>query len=174
MRPRFIVHTAARTATILLLAVTLTGSASAQHAADVEGLLQGEHIARTTTLYDGVLKAAADTTAWLAFGTHSAALAAERAYAPTRFTAFVVLDTSGVAHAADPSLTLRAQVALTDTAVAYVNRDGTLELAPPGNPITALDGGRVFPVPIYGGGWLRFILAVDDSARVMLDLWRAH
>lgn len=161
-------------ASIAALLIVPTTCLRAQSFGTAVGLLQGEHLARSSTLYSDTLKAGADTTAWIAFGTHAADLAAERPYAASRFTLFVKLDTAGVAHAADPQVSLHAQVALDDTATAYIQEDGSLTLAPASNPVTSVDPGSVLPVPVYGGGWLRFIVEAEDTVAVRLDLWRTR
>lgn len=161
-------------AALLIAALLLPACAKAQSWGSATGLIQGEHLARATTVYDAVLRARSDTTAWIPVGTHTAALAAERPYAPTRFTLFARLDTAGVAHAAAPSVTLRAQVALGDTAFAYEQADGSLELVDALNPLTSIAAGRSLPVPLYGGGWVRFLVTSADTARVRLDLWRVR
>jgi hypothetical protein len=138
------------------------------------GILQGERIARATNLYNDTLRATTDTTSWLAFGTHLAGYPLEKEYGPSRFTAFFIVDTSGVAHAAGPSVTLRAQIALSDTTgTLYEQRDGSLDLVPSTDPVTTTTGQSI-PVPVYGGGWIRFIVTSSDSASVRLDLWRIH
>ncbi|MFH0881658.1 MAG: hypothetical protein V2A56_01630 [bacterium] len=149
-------------------------SANAQSFSSTAGLLQGERVARVTTLYDGIIKAAADTTSWLRFGTHTADLASERVFAPTRFTLFVKVDTATVAHAADPSITVSAQVALDDTTVIYEQWDESLILIPTTDPLTIAGTGVSLPIPVYGGGYLRFIIVSADSANVRLDLWRVR
>ncbi|MCB2198542.1 hypothetical protein KQI63_04005 [bacterium] len=159
---------------ILLAAFLLPcAPASAQSFGDAAGMMQGERIARVTTLLDDTLHAGTDTTAWLPFGTHVASLAGERPYAPTRFTLFVKVDTASVPHAAAPSIQLAAQVALSDTAIPYEQLDGSLTLAPSTNPITSTTGQSMI-VPIYGGGYVRFITTSTDTARVRLDLWRVR
>jgi len=136
------------------------------------GLLQGERVARVTMLYDDTLRASTVTTSWLPFGTHLSNHPEERGYAPTRFTLFVVADTTNVPHASGPEVTVTAQLALNDTTgYVYEQADGSLELAPSSGPITT-SLGQVFPVPIYGGGWIRFVVTSADSARVRLDFWR--
>lgn len=149
-------------------------SANAQSFTSTTGLMQGERIARVSTVFNGTLKASSDTTGWVAFGTHLAGLATERAFAPTRFTLFVKLDTAGVAHAHDPSVTLSAQLALDDTSIAYDQSDGSLSLFPTTDPLTQVSPGSSVPVPIYGGGWVRFIVAAEDTVDVKLDLWRVR
>lgn len=42
-----------------------------------------------------------------------------------------------------------------------------------GTPLSGVDG-AILPVPVYGGGYLRFIVASEDSARVRLHLWRVR
>ncbi|GBE30371.1 hypothetical protein BMS3Bbin04_01404 [bacterium BMS3Bbin04] len=166
-----------RTSTfILLLTVLLLSStiANAQSFGSASGLLQGQHLARVTNLHNAVITDATVTTAWIPFGTHDESLAGERPYAPSRFTAFVYMDTVGVSTGVAPSLVLKAQVALTDTSIVYENLDLTLDLAPEGNPITSVDIGQVLPVPVYGGGYIRFVMTVDEAAIVKLDLWRTH
>jgi len=159
---------------ILILSVSVFAGPPFRYWGTTAGLLQGERIARVTTLYDDTLKADTDTTSWLAFGTYLEDFPHEREYAPTRFTAFILADTTGVPHAAAPSVTLRAQIALYDTAGAvYEQRDGSLELAPDADPITTAVGQSI-PVPVYGGGWIRFIVSSADTALVRLDLWRAR
>ncbi len=163
-----------RLAGMLLLAMLLPVASAAwgQNWGTPAGLLQGEHLARSGKVYDDTLRATADTTAWIPFGTHAAALAGERVYAPGRFTLFVLVDTTGVPHAAGPEITLRAELALDDTtSMPYEQWDGSLLLAPDTNPIRSA-AGLVIPVPVYGGGWLRFIVGSADTARVRLDLWR--
>ena len=166
-------------ATILLLTVFMVlvslipGTLMAQSFGDASGMMQGERIARVTTLYDDILKAASDTTAWVPFGTHLAVLAGERPYAPTRFTLFVKADTAGVTHLTGPSIQVRAQVALSDTTIPYEQLDGSLNLSPATAPITSTMGQSMI-VPVYGGGYLRFIVTSADSARVKLDLWRVR
>ncbi|MDP8207618.1 MAG: hypothetical protein P9L92_13205 [Candidatus Electryonea clarkiae] len=136
------------------------------------GLMQGERIARVTTLMNDILKAETDTTSWLAFGTHLNAYPQEKEYAPTRFTLFFYADTTDVPNAAGPSVTLKAQIALDDTSgKVYEQRDGSLDLVPDTDPVTTI-AGQVLPVPVYGGGWIRFIVTSTDSAKVKLDLWR--
>lgn len=149
-------------------------SASAQSFSSTAGLLQGERIARVTTVYDDTLRASTTTTAWIPFGTHLVELASERVFAPTRFTLFVKLDTAGIAHAADPSLTLSAQIALDDTLTAYEQFDGSLDLLPATDPMTTVGVGESMIVPVYGGGWLRFIVTSADTAAVRLSLWRVR
>ena len=51
----------------------------------------GQHLARVSTLHNATISDETITTAWLPFGTHDAALASERPYAPGRFTAFVLI-----------------------------------------------------------------------------------
>lgn len=138
------------------------------------GLLQGERLARVTMVYNDTLRASTDTTSWVPFGTHSAAFASERTFAPTRFTLFVKLDTANVAHTANPEVTLSAQLALNDTTVAYEQRDGSLILASATNPIEEVPVGQVLSVPVYGGGYLRFIIGASDSVKVRIDLWRVR
>ncbi len=165
--------------TVLTLAtcwplLDLTPEARAQTWNTPEGLLQGERLARVTTLLDDTLRATADTTAWLPFGTHIADLATERLFAPTRFTLFLHADTSGGIAGAGPSVTVTAQLALSDTSgTVYEQRDGSLDLAPSSDPITTTTG-QVIPVPVYGGGWLRLIVASADTARVTCDIWRVR
>ncbi len=159
---------------ILTLMLFATIPVSAQSFGSADGLLQGQHLARVSTLHNATISDETVTTAWLPFGTHDAALASERPYAPGRFTAFVLMDTVGVSTGTAPSLTLKAQVALTDTSVAYENRDLTLELAPDGNPLTTVATSQVLPVPVYGGGYIRFVMTIEEAATVKLDLWRVH
>lgn len=173
------VHTraAARIFVTTLIATLVLFCAWSAHGQDfgtTTGLLQAERIARVTTVYDDTLRAASDTTAWVAFGTHNADLASERTFAPTRFTLFVKLDTAGIAHADAPSLTLTAQVALNDTLTAYEQFDSSLDLIASTAPLTETEPGQSIIVPVYGGGWLRFILSNADSARVQLNLWRVR
>jgi hypothetical protein len=149
-------------------------SANAQSFSSSTGLMQGERIARVTTIYNDTLRAGSDTTAWIPFGTHRAELASERVFAPTRFTLFVKLDSAGIAHAADPSVTLSAQLALDDTTVAYNQLDGSLELIPAASPLIQVEPGVALPIPIYGGGWVRFIVAAEDTVCAQLDLWRVR
>ncbi len=162
---------------ILLAVLTLALASSIVSAQDwnsTAGLLQGEHIARVTTLMEDTLRAEADTTAWLAFGTHTAALAGERKYNPSRFTAFVKVDTAGVSHASTPSITLEAELALSDTnGTTYVQYDNSLSLISATYPLTSTIG-QAIPVPVYGGGWIRFIVSSADSAEVKLDVWLSH
>jgi hypothetical protein len=174
LRPR----TARRPALLPVLALLLGLLAAAaplraQSWGSSAGLMQGERIARVTTLLDTVLHAASDTTAWLAIGTHTAALAQERPWAPTRFTLFVQADTAGLGAAAGPEVVLQAQLALSDTGTVYEQADGSLEIAPATAPV-ATTTGQVYPVPVYGGGWLRLIAASTDTARVRLHLWRVR
>jgi len=159
---------------IILLSHLCSLSARAQSFSSAAGLLQGERIARATPVYNDTLFAEADTTAWLPFGTHIAALAPERVFAPTRFTLFAKLDTAGIAHAADPELTVFAQLALSDTTQPYEQEDGSLALAPTTDPLIRTDVGLVLPVPVYGGGWIRFIVESSDTLQVRLDLWRVR
>ena len=158
---------------VVLLLLLHAAPLCAQSFGDPAGMMQGERIARVTTLLDDTLRAESDTTAWLPFGTHAAALAGERPFAPTRFTLFVKLDTASVPHAAAPSVQLYAQVALSDTTFPYEQFDGSLSLATSTNPITSVVGQSLI-VPVYGGGYLRFITTSSDSARVCLDLWRVR
>ncbi len=139
-----------------------------------EGLLQGERLARVTTLLNDTLRAETDTTAWLPFGTHIADLADERIYAPTRFTLFVHADTSGGIADSGPEITISAQIALSDTTgVVYEQRDGSLELVPDSSPIKSTIG-QIIPIPVYGGGWIRLVVASDDTAVVKCDMWRVR
>lgn len=159
------------TAVVLLI---LPASLCAQGFGSATGLLQGEHLARSTLLLQDTLKATSDTTAWLPFGTHRAVLAGERPFAPTRFTLFVKLDTANVNYAAAPRVALAAEVALNDTATAYVQQDGSLTLAPSTAPVTEVAHGVILPVPVYGGGWVRFIATAEDSVAIRVDLWRTR
>lgn len=159
---------------VLVLSASVFAGPPFRYWGTTAGLLQGERIARVTTLYNDTLKADTDTTSWLAFGTYLEDFPHEREYAPTRFTAFILADTTGILHAAVPSVTLRAQLALFDTTSAvYEQLDGSLELVPDAGPITTAVGQSI-PVPVYGGGWIRFIVSSADTARVRLDLWRAR
>lgn len=158
---------------LFLLTLLHATPLSAQSFGDAAGMMQGERIARVTTLLDETLRAETDTTAWLPFGTHVAALAGERPYAPTRFTLFVKVDTAAVPHATAPSIQLAAQVALSDTTIPYEQLDGSLTLASSSNPITTTHGQSMI-VPVYGGGYIRFITTSADTARVRLDLWRVR
>lgn len=159
---------------LVLVAAILPALCHGQSFGSSTGLLQGEHLARVNTLYNDTLRASSDTTAWLPIGTFDPALAAERPYAPGRFTAFVWLDTTGTNAAAGPSVVMRAELALADTSRPYDHADGTLSLVPSSSPLTGQATGHVLPVPAYGGGYLRFILTAEDSTRVELDLWRTH
>jgi hypothetical protein len=177
MHPRHLPRSPGRllfTALAALLTLLCVWSAHAQDFGTTTGLLQGERIARVSTVYDGILRAEADTTVWIPFGTHNADLASERIFAPTRFTLFAAIDTAGIPHAAGPSLNLKAQVALEDTAAPYVQLDGSLTLVHSTDPMTDAEVGRSMIVPLYGGGYVRFIAASSDTLALKLDLWRVR
>lgn len=136
--------------------------------------MQADRVAQVRLVFQDTLRASADTTSWIPFGTHLPSLAAERIPAPRRFTLFIKVDTAEVPHAADPSVWIRAEIALTDTAGAtYSQYDGSLNLVPFSWPIETVEGQSV-PVPVYGGGWLRFIVQASDTAAVKMHLWSAR
>ncbi|MBZ0266162.1 hypothetical protein K8I28_16010 [bacterium] len=159
---------------ILILLLLLPSLLFAQSWGSSTGLLQGERIAQVSSIFSDTVKATNDTTSWIAFGTHVSSLASERVYAPTRFTLFLRADTTDVPHNADPSISLKAELALNDTTeVIYEQYDQSLQLIPTGMPLTTTTG-QAIPVPIYGGGWLRFIVTSADSAYVDMHLWRTR
>ncbi|MBD3166389.1 hypothetical protein GF324_07315 [bacterium] len=163
---------------LLLTLLVFTVTSHSQSFGTSAGLLQGERIARVDELYKDVLKATSDTTAWIPFGTHDLGISqpellTERIFAPTRFTLFMRVDTTAISHDSGPSITVSSEIALSDTAESYVNHDGTSDLIPSSDPLTET-GGRMVPVPVYGGGFLRFIVTSADSAEVELHLWRVR
>lgn len=157
---------------ILLLFNLIPSHGLAQSWGSSTGLLQGERIAQVTSIFSDTVKAASDTTSWIAFGTHNSSLAGERVFAPTRFTLFLRTDTTDVPHNSSPSISLKAELALNDTTdPIYEQYDQSLQLIPAGMPLTTTTG-QAIPVPIYGGGWVRFIVSSADSAFVDMYLWR--
>lgn len=157
----------------LLLVLLNTATLHAQSWGTAEGLMQAERIARVTTLCDDTLNADSLTTAWIPFGSFLQAFPDERIFGPGKFTLFLYADDSSVNVSGDMEITVQAELALEDTTRTYTQRDGSLNLIPASWPVSE-PGGYALPVPVYGGGYIRFTVESSDTSTVRLDLWRTR
>jgi len=154
---------------ILVLVITMTKSGLAQNWGTDAGLLQGEHLQRVNLIFNEKLESASGYTPWIPIGTFQANLAGERAYAPTCFTVFYSISRTGIENPGDPIFSLIAQVALLDTLSDWKNFDGSLQIHPVATPLT-VEGQYFKPVPVYGGGWLRFKCTSTNKLNVKIYL----
>ena len=166
--------------TLILAVLLAVAFNAAAQTLSISELVYGEHSASLGEICDSTFEAETDTSAWIAFGTYYSAdnaLVYQRRRAPQRFTLFAWMDTTGTNAAAAPNLFVRTQVALdtagfaADSVYVYENQDSTST----SDTLQYRHGiGHILPLTVYGGGYLRLILSLDDTSRVKVDLWEMH